>query len=141
MFDFDPRDYDSRDDERQGSTPNRGDRGAFADRDRDDDWRQPDFRPGDGDDEDARTLGRGPGSDREASDEHGRDRRDDAVGPTGTATVVSAIGSHGTRSRNMSTCRADWSASWFATAIASTPSRLRIANARNRWRVPSGLQS
>jgi len=50
MFDFDPRDYDSRDDERHGSTPNRGNRGASDDRDRDDDWRQPEVRVRDRDD-------------------------------------------------------------------------------------------
>src|SRR2546430_14873464 len=77
MFDFDPRDYDSRDDERHGNTPNRGNRAAADDRDRDDDWRQPDFWPRDRDDEDARPLGRGPGNDRPASDDHGRDRRDE----------------------------------------------------------------
>jgi hypothetical protein len=33
-MDFDPRDDDSRDDERHGSTPNRGNRGASDDRDR-----------------------------------------------------------------------------------------------------------
>ena len=44
---------------------------------RDDDRRQPDFRPRERGDEDARTLGRGPGNDRHASNEHGRDRRDD----------------------------------------------------------------
>jgi len=78
MFDFDPRDYDSRDDERHGSTPNRGNRGASDDRDRDDDWRQPDFRPRNREAEDARMLGRGPGSNQKDSDEHGRDRHDDA---------------------------------------------------------------
>ena len=34
-MDFDPRNYDSRDDERHGSTPNRGNRGASDDLDRD----------------------------------------------------------------------------------------------------------
>ena len=77
MFDLDPRDFDSRDDGRHESTPNRGNRGASDDRDRDDDWRQLDCRPRDRDDEDARTLGRGPGNDRHASDELGRDRRND----------------------------------------------------------------
>jgi hypothetical protein len=76
MFDFDPRDYDSRDDERHGSTPNRGNRGASDDRDRDDDWGQPDFRRRDRDDNDARTLGRGPGNDRQGSGEHKRDHDD-----------------------------------------------------------------
>ena len=51
MFDLDPRDYDSRDDERHGNTPNRGNGDASDDRDRDDDWRQPDVRPRDQDDD------------------------------------------------------------------------------------------
>jgi hypothetical protein len=86
MLDFDPRDFDdTRDrgqirsrDERDEIEAPRGRSGASGTPDRDDDWRQPDVRPRDGDDDDARTLGRGPGSDRQASDEHGRDRRDDA---------------------------------------------------------------
>ena len=86
MFDFDPRDYDSRDGERHGNAPNRGSRGASDDRDRDDDWRQPDVRPRDRGNDDARTLGRGPGNDRQASDVHWRDRRDDARRVSGTAT-------------------------------------------------------
>ena len=64
MFDFDPRDYDSRDDERHRQRRVAGSRGGSDDRDRDDDWRQPDVRPRDRDDDDARTLGRGPGNDR-----------------------------------------------------------------------------
>lgn len=67
MFDFDPRDSDSRDDERYGSNQSRGNRGTSDDRDRDDDWSRPHIRSRDGDD-DARTLGRGPGSDRQNSD-------------------------------------------------------------------------
>ncbi|MPY88900.1 MAG: hypothetical protein GEU99_13350 [Luteitalea sp.] len=78
MFDLDPRDYDSRDDERRANTPHRGSRCGSGDRDRDDDWRQPDLRPRDRDNDDARTLGRGPDNDRQASGEHGRDARDDA---------------------------------------------------------------
>jgi hypothetical protein len=81
MFDFDPRDYDSRDDERHRTTPDRGSRGGSDDRDRYDDWSQPQIRSRDRDDNDGRTLGRGPGSDRKASDEHGSDRRDDARWP------------------------------------------------------------
>ena len=79
MFDFDARDSDSRDDGRYGSNPSRGSRGASDDCDRDDDWSQPDIRSRDWDDE-ARTLGRGPGNDRQSShsNEHARDRRDDA---------------------------------------------------------------
>jgi hypothetical protein len=38
MLDFDPRDYDSRDDERHANTLHRGGRGSSGDRDRDDDW-------------------------------------------------------------------------------------------------------
>jgi hypothetical protein len=76
-MDFDPRDVDSRDDERHGVDPDRGDRGSSDDRDWDD-WRQPTGRHRDRDD-DVRTLGRGPGNDSRAShsDEHVRNRRDD----------------------------------------------------------------
>ena len=94
MFDFDPRDYDSRDDERQHDNPSRGSRGGSDDRDRDDDWRQP-RRQRDQDD-DARTLGRGPGNDRaSAHDEH-----DDAiavmmhVGRSATATARARRATH-----------------------------------------------
>jgi hypothetical protein len=51
MFDFDPRDHDSRDDERYGFDQNRGTRGSADDRDRDDDWSQPETRPRDRDDD------------------------------------------------------------------------------------------
>src|SRR6267142_204503 len=57
MFDFDPRDYDSRDDERHGT--NRGSRGGSGDRDREDDSSQPEIRPRQREDDNARTLGRG----------------------------------------------------------------------------------
>ena len=68
-MDFDPRDYDSRDDERHSNPPNRGgrrngDRGNSS---------QPGTRVRDRDD-DARTLGRGPGSERQGSDGHQPDR-------------------------------------------------------------------
>jgi hypothetical protein len=53
------------------------------------------------------------------------------VGRSATATIVSAIGSHGTPSCGTSTCRADWSASWFATATVSTP---YAARRPVRWR-------
>lgn len=81
MFDLDPRDHDSRDDARHQTTQNRGSRGGSDDRERDDDWSQPQMRPRDRDPDDARTLGRGSGSDRQNSDEHGRDRLDDARWP------------------------------------------------------------
>jgi hypothetical protein len=78
-MDFDPRDSDSRDDERYESNQSRGRRGGSDDRDRDDDWSQPHIRSRDRDD-DARTLGRGAGSDSRAShsDGHTRDRHHDA---------------------------------------------------------------
>jgi hypothetical protein len=41
-MDFDPRDFDSRDDERQANTSSGEGRGGSSDRDRDDDWSQPD---------------------------------------------------------------------------------------------------
>jgi hypothetical protein len=82
MFDFDPRDCDSRDDERYGSNASRGGRGGADDRDRDDDWSQPHVRSRDWND-DARTLGRGPGNDRQSShsNEDAGDRRDDERWP------------------------------------------------------------
>jgi hypothetical protein len=74
MLDLDPRDYDSRDEERQANTPSRGGRGSSGDHDRDHDWRQPDARTRDRDDGDVRSLGRGPGTDRQGSDGHRSDR-------------------------------------------------------------------
>src|SRR6185295_19092345 len=79
MFDFDPRDYDSRDDDRHGVE--REGSGRSDSRDRDDDWSQPETRSRDRDD-DAGELGRGPGGDSRGSDsdEHILDRQDDARG-------------------------------------------------------------
>lgn len=65
MFDFDPRDHDSRDHERFGSNTGRGNRSDGGDRD--DDWSQSDSRLRDRDDGDARTLGRGPSDDSRPS--------------------------------------------------------------------------
>jgi len=81
-MDFDPRDYDSRDDERFGLDRERGNRNGSNDYDRDDNWRQPEIRSRDRDD-DARELGRGPANDSRQSntDEHSRDSRDDARWP------------------------------------------------------------
>jgi DNA-binding PadR family transcriptional regulator len=76
-MDFDPRDYDTRDDERGVNTPSQGARGASDDRDREDHWRQPDARLRDHDEGDVRTPGRGPGNDRQGSDERARDPSDD----------------------------------------------------------------
>jgi hypothetical protein len=74
---FDPRDYDCRDDARGASTSSQGARGSSDDHNRDDHRRQPDARSRDHDDGDVRTPGRGPGNDRQGSDEHARDRSQD----------------------------------------------------------------
>jgi hypothetical protein len=76
MLDLDPRDYDSRDEERHANAPSRG-RGSSGLHDRDHDWRQPDARTRDRDDGDERSLGRGPGNDRQGSDTEGGDRDHD----------------------------------------------------------------
>ncbi|MPY88889.1 MAG: hypothetical protein GEU99_13295 [Luteitalea sp.] len=92
MFDFDPRDYDDRRDAaRRGSRDTRedieaprsrrGSSGASGTPHRDDHWRRPDARSRERDDEDARTLGRGPGNGRQASDDPTRGHRDDARWP------------------------------------------------------------
>ena len=77
MLDFDPRDYDSRDEERHSHAPSRGGRNGSSDRDRDDNWSQPATRPRDREDDDARSLGRGPGNDRQGSGGHPGDRDHD----------------------------------------------------------------
>jgi len=74
-MDFDPRDYDSRDDDRYAFDRPRG-RGGSSDDDRDDDLRLPEPRSRDRDDG-ARDLGRGPGDSRQSKNE-GHDPRDDA---------------------------------------------------------------
>ena len=76
-MDFDPRDYDARDDERQPNAPQRGGRSGASDHDRDHDWRQPDAPTRDRDDGNERSVGRGPGNDRQGSDTEGRDREHD----------------------------------------------------------------
>lgn len=77
MLDFDPRDYDSRDDERHSHMPSRGGRCSSGDHERAHDWRQPDTRTRDRDDGDERSLGRGPGNDRQGSNGDRRDRDQD----------------------------------------------------------------
>lgn len=81
-MDFDPRDSDSRDEER--FTPDRG-RGGNSDRDQhdlDDNPRQSDIASRDRDDGHTRELGRGPGDSRESqSAERGGDPRNDARWP------------------------------------------------------------
>ena len=72
-MDFDPRDYDSRDDDRHPNEPSTGRRSGSDDREREDDWSQPGTRTRDREDDGAPTLGRGPGNERQGSDEHGRE--------------------------------------------------------------------
>jgi DNA-binding MarR family transcriptional regulator len=69
-MDFDPRDYDARENERD-----RG-RGDSPDFDRDDDLRQPDTRSRDRD-EAERGRGRGPGDSRQSNEDRGRNHSDD----------------------------------------------------------------
>lgn len=81
-MDFDPRD-DDRDDERSGFDRSRGDRGGSDAYDRDEESFEPGHRWRDRDD-DARELGRGPGSDDSRgshSDDSPRDRHDEARWP------------------------------------------------------------
>jgi hypothetical protein len=81
-MDFDPRDFDSRDDDRFAFDHHRGGGSSYDDLDRDDDLKLPASRSHDRDD-DARDLGRGPGDDSRQSNtnEHGRDPREDARWP------------------------------------------------------------
>jgi hypothetical protein len=57
MIDLDPRDYDSRDEERHANTPNRGGRGGSGNHDRDHDWSQPGTRTRGRDNDDAPSQG------------------------------------------------------------------------------------
>src|SRR6267142_3265767 len=79
-MDFDPRDYDSRDDDRFADR-HRGGNGNSYD-DRHEDMKLPAGRSRDHDDN-ARDLGRGPGDESRQSnaDKHTRDPRDDARWP------------------------------------------------------------
>jgi hypothetical protein len=81
MFDLDPRDYDSRDGERHSGEPIRGRRGGSDHHDRDGNWRQSGIEPRVRDDDDARTLGRGRGNDRQAV------IREELETPLHTATI------------------------------------------------------
>ena len=83
-MDFDPRDCDSRDEERFGPDRDRGSRRDSDYHDRDeDDLRLLGIRVRDRGDDDTRELGRGPGDDsRQANaDEHSPDPREDARWP------------------------------------------------------------
>jgi hypothetical protein len=78
-MDFDPRDYDSRDEERINSRAGKG--SSQHDYDRDANPSLPQVRSRDRDDG-AREPGRGSGDSRQSNaDEYGRDPRDDARGP------------------------------------------------------------
>lgn len=80
-MDFDPRDYDSRDEDRAPTRDRGGRGGSDRDDERDDEWNRPATLSRDRDDE-ARDLGRGPGESRESpSAGRGRDARDDARWP------------------------------------------------------------
>ena len=121
MLDLDPRDYDSRDEERHANTPSRGGRGSSGDHDRDHDWRQPDVRTRDRDDGDERSLGRGP-----ETTGKGQTQRDETAipipaGPTATATIENAIARSQLHSPATFSCHVDQNANWFMTAIANTP--------------------
>jgi len=74
---FDPRDDDSRDDDRHTSGAGRGGRNRSDERDRDEDWSSSRLHRHDRDDHDTRTLGRGPGNERQSSEERSRDRSSD----------------------------------------------------------------
>lgn len=121
MLDFDPRDYDSRDEERHANTPNSGGRGGSGNHDRDHDWSQPG------------TVTRDPmmatrGRSDVALETTGKDQTDTdriaitiPAGPTEIATIENAIARSRMHSADMFTCLADQSASSFTTAIANTP--------------------
>ena len=79
-MDFDPRDYDSRDDDRLAFGHQRGGRGSsHDDLDRDDDLRLSETRSRDRDDG-GRDLGRGPGDSKQSRSD-GHDPRDEARQP------------------------------------------------------------
>jgi DNA-binding MarR family transcriptional regulator len=78
-MDFDPRDYDSRDDDRSAlDRHHRGMSHSYDELDRDGHLRLPDTRDRD---DDARDLGRGPGDSRQSNDKHGHDPRDEERWP------------------------------------------------------------
>ena len=80
-MDFDPREFDSRDEDRAPTRDRGGRGGSDRDDERDDEWGRPATLSRDRGDE-GRDLGRGPGDTREShSAERGRDARDDARWP------------------------------------------------------------
>ena len=79
IMDFDPRDYDSRDDDRSAlDRHHRGMSHSYDELDRDGHLRLPDTRDRN---DDARDLGRGPGDSRQSNDKHGHDLRDEERWP------------------------------------------------------------
>ena len=77
FMDFDPRDYDSRADDRLETGRSRSGRDVRNVPDHADDWRQPETRVREADDQ-ARGLGRGPGSNNwdDGSSDSGRHHED-----------------------------------------------------------------
>jgi hypothetical protein len=122
MLDLDPRDFDSRDEERHANTPSRGGRGSSGDHDRDHDWRQSDARTRDRDDGDTRSLGRGPGNDRQGSDAEGRDRDHDTSTRRRSTRAWGANGNSNTTFRSIARTNRPRTASWTAGRTSSASS-------------------
>ncbi len=108
MFDCAPRDYDSRDDERNASTSSRGSRGALT-------IATETTTGGNRTSDRASAMTTTPKASVAAQAMTGKPLMSTVatatmmhVGRIGTATVVSAIESRGIPSRGTSTCRADW---------------------------------
>jgi hypothetical protein len=120
MFDLDPRDYDSRDNERRGNAPSRGARGNSNDRQRDDNGNQ--HRRGRAT---AMTMTRGNLDAVQATIGKARTRTSAIVIAIPAATSVNgtagnAIEMREIRSVGMSGCRADQGESSFEIATVST---------------------
>jgi hypothetical protein len=94
-MDFDPRDYDSRDEDRAPTRDRGGRGGSDRDDEREDEWSRPAAFSRDSDDEE-RALGRGPGDARE-SQSAGRGPRVRGGVPVGCAVMNTAV--PGTRRR------------------------------------------
>src|SRR5262245_29301077 len=128
---FDPRDYDSRDDDRHTSGAGRGGRNRSDERDREHDRSSSRLHRHDRHEHEARTLGRGPGNERQGSEDRCRDRSSDPRWDARDRDARERDREPATHSRGISTCRVGSSESWFVTAIASTYSAARN---RARWR-------
>ena len=131
-MDFDPRDYDSRDEERFDSRG--GKDSSQDDPDRDDDLRLLDVRSRDRDDDNARELGRGPGDSRESNAADGsRDARNDDRWPDRDREPRDRTFDPREPFTRDLTCHADSNANSCATAITST----RCADRRRARSRPS----